>query len=911
MADISKLTAAVLAALDARMETPDHDKLIGIVAALARGLSMIQDQAYSSEEISSATREVETIRPTTMSLGSFIVGKDYEPWLKKGRCDGIDFHYWNRYHLLLKERFSPDVVKATDKITSKILDHLEDPEKEGRWARRGLVVGHVQSGKTANYIGLIAKAADAGYRVIVVLGGMLNSLRNQTQARIESDFVGKCSKTRQLIGVARLDSDPAHPRHPLPFTSDDKDFNKAFACQAAVGLDQLKVPVVFVIKKNVSTLKTIREWLFENNRHDLREYPLLLIDDEADNASVNTNDKDKDPTAINCGIRSLLCMFSRSSFIGYTATPFANIFIDPDETEKMLGDDLFPKDFILSLDPPTNYFGAEEVFGSLDENRGDDSRYVYYINDNEDVLPLKHKKDFEPAQMPDSMKRAIDCFLLAKTIRLLRGQIKKHHSMMINASRFTAIQEEIKTLVTAFVEERKDAIRNYSALPKDEALQCCSIADMKAVFDEEYSQLGQSWSAIQKRLNDAVSYVSIISINTRSDDVLDYTTSDWPDGRSLIVVGGMSLSRGLTLEGLSVSYILRNSTAYDTILQMGRWFGYRDGYKDLCRVFITPKAASDYAHISEAVEELRDDFRQMDALGLTPMDFGLRVRRHPTSLEITARNKMRTAEIVTREIALSGRFVETYRLINGRDALEHNFATLTATVERARKFSEPKKIGLGWFWKDIPIEIVEQIVTDFVNAQECFNTDKVPLLNFLRNMYDDDADHKFDMLLRSLKAKGGDDMVDCGGFEVFPLRRTIEEDDLSCEYVTFTKHHITGKGDEQAGIPDDEVKQIADAYLRKNVPDKGKNVPDKEYRKHKANHGMNPLLILVLSSVTGLKDETRRMLVSAYGISFPGDPGNRRFAEKTVFFAVNLTSQRQTADLEDGSEDDYEEVDAK
>ena len=910
MDKVSELTARVLGFLNASRDTPDHDRLLGIVATIARALAMSEASEYTEQEIYAATREVETIRPTTMSLGSMCSDQGYRPWLHD-KLEQIDFQCWIRYRNLLKERFSPDVVDATDNITSRILDHLEDPEKEGPWAKRGLVVGHVQSGKTANFIGLISKAADAGYKVIVVLGGMLNSLRNQTQTRIDSDFVGRCSKTRQPIGVARFTTNSTNQRFPVSFTSADKDFTKDFAYQAAVGLGQMNVPIVFVIKKNVTTLNNIREWLDENNRHNLRDYPLLLIDDEADNASVNTRDKDKDPTAINNGIRLLLSRFPRSSFVGYTATPFANIFIDPDETEDMLGDDLFPRDFILSLDPPSNYFGAEEVFEGVGESGNVASPYVVHIGDNEDCLPVKHKRDFEPSQLPESLKDAVDCFLLAKTIRLIRGQRGKHHSMMINTSRFTAVQNRIKQLVATYVNERKEAITNYSSLPEEEALSCNAISQLKVVYERYFSEAGTHWCSVQYLLNEAAADISTICVNVLSNDSLDYDTLDWPDGRSLIVVGGMALSRGLTLEGLSVSYILRNSTAYDTILQMGRWFGYRDGYKDLCRIFITSRAASEYAHISEAVEELRDDLRQMYSLGLTPKTFGLRVRRHPTALEITARNKMRTAETVTREVALSGRFVETYKVFNNDLAIAQNIAAFRKAVDDASRSGTcadslpegyTQTTSLGWFWKDASADIVKDLVKDFINVQECFQTDKAPLLNFLREYFQNEPDRKVDVLLRSRNKDESLPDLDINGHQVFSIERTIVEDDVDGEYVTFTKHHITGKGDERAGIPDEAIKRIKDTYP-------GGDVPDKEYRKYKGDNRMNPLLILIVASVAGIKNKARRRLVPAYGISFPGDSGNCRLVQKTVSYSVALTYQRQMAALLEGSDDGDEEVD--
>ena len=129
----------------------------------------------------------------------------------------------------------------------------------------------------------------------------------------------------------------------------------------------MNTTVVFVIKKNKSILNNLIRWLKSNNA-DTRgviSKSLLLSDDEADNASVNTNDPEKDPTAINKAIRELLKLFRQSSYLGITATPYANIFINPDNEDEMRGDDLFPRDFIYALSPPTNYIGAEDIFGVM------------------------------------------------------------------------------------------------------------------------------------------------------------------------------------------------------------------------------------------------------------------------------------------------------------------------------------------------------------------------------------------------------------------------------------------------------------------------------------------------------------------------------------------------------------------
>jgi hypothetical protein len=587
----------------------------------------------AEDDILKITKKLETRFDISMDIGSMLEANDYIPWLDDNRGD-IDWYYWKRYKRLLPDKkFAPNVISTLDLVTDKIIGHLENPKKQGKWKRKGLVVGHVQSGKTANYTGVICKAADSGYKVIIVLAGLLSALRNQTQERIDEGFVGLDSARQleaiglkeKLVGVGKFDF--AKLRTPVPLTTNTQDFDKKIATQLRTRIGHFNEPVILVLKKNVSILRNLIDWL-RNNNSDLHGFPMLLIDDEADHASVNTRREDEDPTATNSRIRELLGLFEQSSYLGYTATPFANIFIDPDSDAEMLNDDLFPRDFIINLDAPSNYVGAKRIFeedGDLD--------VVREVNDHEDILPLHHKKDEFPETLPVSLKEAVRAFILIKAARNLRGQQNGHNSMLINVSRFTDIQSQIKLLVHGYLTELRDAIMNHYALSQVEALKNSDLLGLKATWDKEFSKTEFSWNDIQKELKNAVSPIAVVEINASRNSVpLDYNRRDYPNGRNVIAVGGLSLSRGLTLEGLTVSYFLRNSIMYDTLMQMGRWFGYRPDFEELCRIYMTEEASSWYAHISRVTEELREEFSRMEKAKMTPIDFGLCVRSHPETL---------------------------------------------------------------------------------------------------------------------------------------------------------------------------------------------------------------------------------------------------------------------------------------
>lgn len=657
----------------------------------------------SENEILIVTKRLETRFDITMGIGSILKANNYIPWLDDARSE-IDWYYWERYKWLLsKNGFSPNVIQSLDMVSNKIIDHLENPEKEGSWARKGLVVGHVQSGKTANYTGVITKAADSGYKVIIVLAGLIRPLRDQTQIRIDEGFIGLDS-SKQLdvsslkekrIGVGFKD----YSRTPISLTTSTQDFKNKIANQLGAQIKHFNEPVVLVIKKNVSILKNLINWLKSNNL-ELNNVPMLLIDDEADHASINTRKEDEDPTTTNKRIRELLSLFDKNSYLGYTATPFANIFIDPESENEMLNDDLFPRDFIISLDAPSNYMGAGRIFDD-----DSDLDILREIDDYTDILPLKHKKDDFPAILPLSLKEAIGSFVLIKTIRNLRGQSKKHNSMLINISRFTDIQSHLKLLVHDYLTELRDSIANHFALSEKEALNNSHLVDLKHLWDKEFSTAEFSWAGIQNELKKAVSPIKVIEVNSsRNSEPLDYSMNDFPNGRNLIAVGGISLSRGLTLEGLTVSYFLRNSVMYDTLMQMGRWFGYRTDFEDLCRIHMSEEAISWYSHISKATEELRNEFKNMEKAKMTPRDFGLSVRSHPESLIVTARNKMRSGRNIIRKISFEGRLVETSILIKSKEVVQENHQALSQLLCSIPQTSQINQETYGYLFNEIPAD---------------------------------------------------------------------------------------------------------------------------------------------------------------------------------------------------------------
>ena len=691
-----------------------------------------------------------------MDLGETLVGTDeHVPWLDARRAS-IDPFYWTRYReLLVRGGWSPLVAATLDRSTDELLGLLGDPDSKADWKRRGLVVGDVQSGKTASYAALICKAADANYKMIILLTGTLENVRRQTQERLDAAFVGFDSrdslgdasiKHKRLIGAGLING----RRNGIVFTSRDRDFRKN---SITLSLESVREPVLVVSKKNKGVLNRLATWLRSRNadQDGKIDLPLLLIDDEADNASINTKLDPSDTTAINRAIRDLLGLFRRSSYVGFTATPFANIFVDPVSSDDMLGDDLFPRDFIHVLEPPTNYVGMSTLFPRVDpESVGstfaESDTFIRTIDDADDWLASGHKKEAEPDGLPPSLLSALQSFLLASAIRDLRAQDGEpgrgggiHRSMLVNVSRFTAVQNRVAALLHVQLDDIRREVRLHGAMPPQKAAsQSSEIAALERVFLEEFASSGKTWPEVLATLHNAIAPIKVQPVNQGTGAAsLDYSLMDKPPGVRVIAVGGNSLSRGLTLEGLSTSYFLRNAKAYDTLLQMGRWFGYRDGYPELCRLWLTEEADGWYRHVTEATAELKRDFARMKRRKATPREFGLRVRTHPDTLIITARNKMATGIDVVgeRDISFMGRMIETARLYSDRSRNEENLKIADdfmrrLVAEKGRPEMSPH--GGAVLWSNVDAGQVADLLDAFLVHPLNFDFQGDVIADFLR-----------------------------------------------------------------------------------------------------------------------------------------------------------------------------------
>ena len=717
--------------LDSNIFVKEVDKAINVYGEKAD---------YYRDRLIKDLKNIFSVQSSTQSIISF--NQDHKEWYFKEKKQNR--LRWEDYRDFLKfnEKYSYDGINSIDKTSDNIMELLEDPDRSGAWDVRGLVVGGVQAGKTSNFIGLMNKAFDAGYRCVIVLSGLHNNLRKQTQERVDQGCLGydsrsSDSRSKIMLPLWKIRNDKGLTTEAIDtFTTADPkgDYNTAKAKGRNIIPENR---VVFVIKKNKRVLEdTIKLFLnsqlskarcqFKNKTFDIdsgtsasfpfiNNYPILVIDDEVDNGSVDTgeqsyDDEDPDeeynPKTINDRIRKLLNIFEKKSYVGYTATPFANIFIHEKGHTKQCGKDLFPKDFIIDLPIPDNHTGLEKIFpedavesGEIGDDEITKNKFCKLIGDSSDDpndincdsgwLPPRHDKYHIPRmedqnlRIPESLTRAILSFIITCVIRNIRQEDLEHKTMLLHVTRFTNVQEELKKLMQLELEDiRQNTInkteKTFSLLKKMKSIYFDEFYINKFKYEEMHYP---DWEDISKPeylnpvIKDICLNIKCLNGETKPENDLNY--DDYKErekkGICAIAIGGDKLSRGLTLKGLTISYFLRSAKApmYDTLMQMGRWFGYRKDYEDLCKIYTTKNIIGYFFHISKATSELRALFRVMSLRKppASPMEFGLRVKDHEV-MTITNRYKMRRAKTMTTSFAGSA---PDYRKFSLKDnSIIHN-----------------------------------------------------------------------------------------------------------------------------------------------------------------------------------------------------------------------------------------------
>jgi Z1 domain len=804
-------------------------------------------------------------QPTTAVDPNMIIdpNRKHVEWLPM--VDRAEWYYWPslREYLIDEKQWSLDsVVRQIDQSTDKILEQLEDPINCTSFTTKGLVVGYVQSGKTANYTGLIAKAADSGYKLIIILTGMHNSLRFQTQTRLDKELVGFSNDVE--VGVGR----PPRDKEWVTLTKADLtrgDFNPGHLNPTILNGEK---PILIVMKKHGSILERILGWLSRADKETLSEVPCLIIDDEADQASVNTGgnrpyDVDPDdeteeesPSAINDYIRQLLSLFNKKAYIAYTATPFANVLIDHKAHDRLSGEDLYPNSFIMSLPRPHGYYGAKEIFGDS-TNTGLDIINHVKISDVSQLVPETRAEveTFIPS-IPETLEQAIYDFILAGAARISRGQGNEPASMLIHTSYRTAIQIKLAVLVEELLTSIKEEWRYNRKQGK-------LIGVLKAKWDKDFFKLTTKmdpqhaipFSDIINNISIFLEKVKIRQLHSDSNDIINYEIE--PDLKA-IVIGGNRLSRGLTLEGLLISYFVRlsNSYAYDTLMQMGRWFGYRNGYVDLTRIYTTRSLERKFRALVDVEEHLRRDIAKYEREGRTPLQLGVRIRQHPGML-VTSPPKMRAAQSV--HISYQDQVSETTVFpLNDTEFLKNN---LEGTKNFIQTLGKPLNNDLLWD------NIESQTVLDFL---EVYKTDADAttvradaIANYITRMNQLEEPELTNWTVKVMGRKVKNEQlgtVDLGlsGQQVNLIQRTLRINSSSLGT-------IMSDGDEEIKLPKEKVKEIKERLKGKERNEEEEKVTlGEELRKLRSpNEGV--LLIYPISKYSGhdsrtMGSDTRTMI---------------------------------------------------
>ena len=865
-----------------------------------------------------------------------------------------DNFFWSRYkdYLINHSSISRISINLLDDITlPDIMNCLGNPNDalDKPRLRRGLIIGDVQSGKTATYTGLICKAADAGYKVVILLTGITENLRRQTQERIDEGIVGITLKKEGKIekyprvGVG-LDNKQIKA---TSVTSTLNDFvgncNKITMSLASNSL------VLFVIKKNVSVLQRLFNWLREQNIDPVKGYvnvPMLLIDDEADNASVNTRKDETDPTRTNKLIRQICNLFMNSTYVGFTATPFANVFIDPDSVDAMQHADLFPEHFIYALEAPSNYVGADKIFypegtfyhnlryiTDITEPDYASEEYKDLVQNNLEVLNsgtfyYKHKKEWDGI-LPDSLRESILCFCLANVVRDLRGQSKEPRSMLVNMSRFIHVQKVITGHVAEWFEAVFNDIRvNFNEdASKNHHLPL--YGELRSLWEKHFSQVNDvTFARVSQKatLLAALEKIEVKMVNgSKQSASLNYKEN--PSLR-VIAIGGLALSRGLTLEGLMVSYFYRNTATFDVLMQMGRWFGYRRGYEDLFQIWTSHTSALWYAEVAKASAELKNDIREMFDQQLTPKDFGIKVRDNCDELQITASNKMRTAVSKDMMYSFYGNIYDTPYITS---KIEHNKINMQRVQELASelfaqgyslRFTDYKKVnkdvndtsdGSSRYFADVPKEVVVEFLRGIKYSMANPRFDAKNIINFLEDEDTEGVD-LWDVVFESGKSTTHYNVK--GLRQIKCMERSICSTTRNIIQISTRRRVMTGSMEGRFALSKEDIESAEDAQRNQWEKDGenslGRDIPVKAYFRFLPKR--KPMLVIMFIKPKEADGEEEEMLLKyreALGddciVAFAvGCPGVKE-EDKAVKYQVNKIFQQLNIEGEEPEEEDDDE----
>ena len=866
-----------------------HSKCVAKVDVLyLKGYSPSQifedySEFYDKELIRHAIEEVQIERDAVIVWGQprTLDGRQQKwNWYKGPNAMSSKWKYFMA-QLEAEGHIGEETLSELDHSTSRILNLCASPSRDS-FQSRGLVMGHVQSGKTTNFLGLAAKAADEGYRLVIILSGITNNLRDQTQARMES----------------ALDDDNSWIR--LTQVGHDFAANTANA-QALCG--QANNRMIAVVKKNKSRLTSLHKWLSKVSVLTRATLPVLIIDDECDQATVNSGTIEK-RTAINKALQDLLKtdFLPKASYVGYSATPFANILADAKDTEG-----IYPRDFIVSLSKSPGYFGAQELFGSdlhMDDNSDQGANIIRNIPNEEVslVIPPRKKADlphWEPSITP-TLRTSIEWFILASAARRARGQANKWSSMMLHTS--SNIEPHFK-----MAQKVQDFIIVLKSRPTDEL-----IADLKLTWTNESVKAAnlepdaiREWNEVKSHIVNVLEDLQVIVDNSKSSDRLDYGPGKRP--YPVIVVGGNTLSRGLTLEGLVSSFFLRTTNAYDSLMQMGRWFGYRPGYSDLQRIWLSNdvpfETANWFKELSAVEDEIRDQIEVYSLEGRSPSELGVRIKSLP-GMVITARAKMKNAELA--QIGYGGSRQQTILFNTESKVLTKNLEAVDELILSSGSKSPWEPNIDGWpVQLGVDVEHILSFVENYEAHPSIRTLERGLVTEYIQKLTGEGELLTWNVAIYSNSSKAAKTRPLAGGVEIRVANRSKMKGESNVNIKA-----LVSLGDMVADMPELKVSarpeggKITQALLQI------------ERSKHAQTSGIGLLGIYVIDKISApqSKHSDNREPIEAdedlvgYFMVFP----ETKSRNNATYYAPNISAQETDfEDIDDPySEDDMEEEEA-
>lgn len=846
--------------------------------------------------------------------------KSKASWLNE---DKIKEYKWNEgptesyreryFEYLASKGRSPEELEKAKESTLSILEGFGNPASSDPFFVRGMVVGSVQSGKTTNFNGVINSSIDMGYKLIIILSGITEDLRAQTQERVETEIIGPKLRGDKYLGVGKICHKIEGKDEVNCTTSRKSDFKK----EIAQGNTQIERCNILVVKKNVSVLKNILLWLYDfidTTNPQLKE-SLLIIDDEADNASLNNmGHKGKEyATQINKEIRAILAMFYKKTYLGYTATPFANVLQDRNEQPETLFeftkskvdykfnlvDNIFPEDFIELLHPSSHYIGIKHFFDTKNDDVIKIDPLVFPSSpipelDYIDAFPPRlwkdsleptaskekgtraaKKDDQYPQFLPNSLKEAVRSFILSISVREARDLemidssfYQPHNTMLVHISRFGTWQNKTCDLIKDYIKELKlqigrgysDPIFNEFKFTWDKHYKS-TVGFLKEKeyldkdkYQDEFMQPLDFATEVKSGIARAIEGIQVKSINSDTGDSLYYPNKSASDfeKKKYIAIGGNRLSRGFTLEGLTINYFLRATNNADTLMQMGRWFGYRIGYLDCCKLFTIRDNIDKFNQASLIMEDLELKFEQLSRMpDKTPKDFTIWIQNNPDIIKLTRANFLR--DLHKMNLNFSSRIQQSSQFSINKNLIE-NSALAFRNLAKDLDWDKSKP---GYYYNVTNQEGLLKFLQ--LEPTTMLNLNLIGLEGYLEECLGKNKLTKWIIAIKSPNKGEGDELKKGDFLDQGPVLQTIRRgpnegsmaaSDLFERDIFKVKNaQIISASDFSIGLDNDQ-KEKAELEFRKNIekeyskkyPNESKDeikkrvkkatVPDFQYRKH-------------------------------------------------------------------------------